>query len=47
LLGLDDADGLYWGVSSDWDALPHIHEYVEALGASFEELHAAATRKRC
>jgi hypothetical protein len=39
-------EGLYWGISSDWDALPDVHEFVEALGESFAELHRAATRGR-
>jgi len=39
------ADGLYWGISSDWDALPDVHEFVEALGHSFEELRSAAARR--
>lgn len=38
--------GLYWGISSDWDALPDVHEFVEALGESFAELHQAATRAK-
>lgn len=36
------ADALYWGVSADWDALPDVHEFVEALAAAFAELSRAA-----
>jgi diacylglycerol O-acyltransferase len=32
------ADGLYWGVSADWDVVPDLHEFVEALDAGFREL---------
>lgn len=31
-------DGLYWGVSADWDAVPDLHEFVEALNDGFREL---------
>jgi diacylglycerol O-acyltransferase len=34
--------GLYWGINSDWDALPNLHDYVDALGAGFVELSQAA-----
>jgi len=34
--------GLYWGINSDWDALPDLHDYVDALGAAFAELSQAA-----
>lgn len=31
-------DGLYWGISADWDAVPDLHEFVLALEQSFAEL---------
>jgi WS/DGAT/MGAT family acyltransferase len=34
--------GLFWGVNSDWDALPDLHDYIEALNAGFAELAEAA-----
>jgi WS/DGAT/MGAT family acyltransferase len=34
--------GLYWGINSDWDALPDLHDYIDALGAGFVELAKAA-----
>jgi WS/DGAT/MGAT family acyltransferase len=34
--------GLYWGINADWDALPDLHDYVDALGAGFAELSKAA-----
>jgi WS/DGAT/MGAT family acyltransferase len=39
-------DGLYWGISADWDAVPDVHDFVEFLGTSFDELRVAAARKR-
>jgi len=35
-------DGLFWGVNSDWDRVPDLHDFVEALGASFQELEKVA-----
>jgi WS/DGAT/MGAT family acyltransferase len=35
--------GLYWGFNADWDALPDLHAFVEAVGSEFEALHKAAT----
>jgi diacylglycerol O-acyltransferase / wax synthase len=37
------ADGLYWGVNSDWDAVPDLHDFVEALSVEFETLRRADT----
>jgi hypothetical protein len=31
-------DGLFWGVSADWDAVPDLHDFVEALEAGFADL---------
>ncbi len=35
------ADGLYWGVSADWDVVPDLHEFVQALDAGFRDLAEA------
>lgn len=40
------ADGLYWGINADWDALPDVHDFVEAIERGFEDLYAAATAAR-
>jgi diacylglycerol O-acyltransferase / wax synthase len=34
--------GLYWGFNSDWDAVPDLHELVDAVGHEFEQLRQAA-----
>jgi len=34
--------GLYWGINSDWDLVPDLHDFVEALEESYAELRAAA-----
>jgi WS/DGAT/MGAT family acyltransferase len=34
--------GLYWGLNADWDALPDLHDVVEALEAELAELEKAA-----
>jgi diacylglycerol O-acyltransferase / wax synthase len=34
--------GLYWGFNSDWDALPDLHELVEAVEHEFELLRETA-----
>jgi hypothetical protein len=39
---LSYAGGLFWGISSDWDQFPDLHEFVGALDASFQELCQAA-----
>ncbi len=36
---------LYWGVSSDWDEVPDLHAFIDALAASFDELHALAVQR--
>jgi diacylglycerol O-acyltransferase len=35
-------DGIYFGVNADWDALPDVHDFVEAIDRSFEDLYASA-----
>jgi diacylglycerol O-acyltransferase len=37
------AGGLYWGINADWDALPDLHNFVEAIERGFEDLYCAAT----
>jgi diacylglycerol O-acyltransferase len=32
------AGGLYWGFLCDWDEFPDLHDFVEAIDASFREL---------
>jgi WS/DGAT/MGAT family acyltransferase len=34
------AGDLYWGFNSDWDVLPDLHDFVEAVYSEFEELCA-------
>jgi WS/DGAT/MGAT family acyltransferase len=34
--------GLFWGLNADWDAVPDLHDLVEALATDFEELRKAA-----
>jgi len=34
--------GLYWGINSDWDLMPDLHELIEAIDLSFRELCRAA-----
>jgi hypothetical protein len=34
--------GLFWGLNADWDAVPDLHDLVEALQAEFEALCKAA-----
>jgi hypothetical protein len=36
------AGGLYWGVCSDWDLFPDLHDFVVHLDSSFRELCDAA-----
>jgi diacylglycerol O-acyltransferase len=36
------AGGLYWGVCSDWDLFPDLHDLVTAIDGSFRELCDAA-----
>jgi diacylglycerol O-acyltransferase len=37
------ADGLYWGINADWDALPDVHDFVDAIHLGFQDLHRTAT----
>jgi diacylglycerol O-acyltransferase len=37
------AGGLYWGINADWDALPDLHNFAEAVERGFEDLYCAAT----
>ncbi|MCG8590448.1 MAG: wax ester/triacylglycerol synthase family O-acyltransferase [Proteobacteria bacterium] len=32
------ADGLYWGFNADWDAVPDLHDFVQAVEREFETL---------
>jgi diacylglycerol O-acyltransferase / wax synthase len=34
--------GLYWGLNSDWDRIPDLHELADGLALHFEELSKAA-----
>ena len=34
--------GLFWGLNADWDAVPDLHDLVEALGSEFEALRKLA-----
>jgi WS/DGAT/MGAT family acyltransferase len=40
------AGNLHWGVKADWDVLPDLHDFVEAIEAEFAELCAAAADPR-
>ncbi len=33
--------GLYWGFNSDWDRVPDLHDFVDALALHFQELRKA------
>jgi WS/DGAT/MGAT family acyltransferase len=44
LLSYDD--GLSWGLNADWDAVPDLHDLVEQIEASFQELRAVALPHR-
>lgn len=35
-----NAGRLFWGFNADWDVVPDLHEFVEAVAESFEELRA-------
>jgi len=35
--------GLFWGLNADWDAVPDLHDLVEAIRSDFEALRKAAT----
>ncbi len=41
-----NAGRLFWGFNADWDVVPDLHQFVEAISASFEELHALAAPRR-
>ncbi len=44
-IALFSYDGrLGWGLNADWDALPDLHEFAEALEDEFARLHEAAIR---
>ncbi len=34
--------GLFWGLTADWETVPDLHDFVEAIEISFAELQAAA-----
>jgi hypothetical protein len=34
--------GLYWGINSDWDALPDLHDFIDGLADGLTELAGAA-----
>ncbi|MCX5739172.1 MAG: wax ester/triacylglycerol synthase family O-acyltransferase [Proteobacteria bacterium] len=34
--------GLYWGLNADWDALPDLHDLIDALATEFDALRKAA-----
>jgi WS/DGAT/MGAT family acyltransferase len=34
--------GLYWGINSDWDLIPDLHDFVAALEESYAELRRGA-----
>ncbi|MCK6553561.1 wax ester/triacylglycerol synthase family O-acyltransferase [Candidatus Binatia bacterium] len=36
--------GLYWGINGDWEMIPDLHVFIEALESSFRELQEAAGR---
>jgi hypothetical protein len=36
------AGNLYWGFNADWDLMPDLHSFVDAMQASFDELCRAA-----
>ncbi len=33
---------LHWGITADWDLVPDLHEFVDALNAAFDALREAA-----
>jgi WS/DGAT/MGAT family acyltransferase len=44
-IALYSYDGtLYWGLNSDWDALPDLHDLAEEIGVQFEALQKATPR---
>ena len=40
------AGKLCWGFNADWDLVPDLHDVVQATEDAFEELRAAARRRR-
>ena len=34
--------GLFWGLNADWEQVPDLHEFIEALEESFAELKQRA-----
>ncbi len=38
--------GLHWGLNADWEAVPDLHDFLDAIVASFGELQAAAEQVR-
>lgn len=46
VVGLFSYDGgLYWGLNADWEMIPDLHGFVDALESSFRELQEAAARR--
>ncbi len=44
-IALFSYDGrLCWGLNADWDALPDLHDFAEAVEDEFDRLHQAALR---
>jgi len=37
--------GLYWGINADWEMIPDLHVFIEAIESSFRELQEAAGRR--
>lgn len=38
--------GLFWGFTADWETVPDLHDFVEAIELSFRELQQAAAPKK-
>jgi hypothetical protein len=36
LLSYDES--LFWGFNADWDAVPDLHDFAQAIGREFETL---------
>jgi WS/DGAT/MGAT family acyltransferase len=43
---LSYSGNLYWGLNADWDLLPDLHEFVEAVHAEYEQLRTLAREGR-
>jgi WS/DGAT/MGAT family acyltransferase len=39
------AGGLFWGLNADWDAVPDLHDFVDALAAEFATLQTLAPQR--